>query len=98
MQWYDLRQDPRLNLWYARARQRPGWVWKSAALAAAFTIIIPLVLLTFAAIIVGLAVFFVATLIASLASALRHLFNPANAHLQRNASPGRENVRIIDRR
>ena len=92
-----VRDHPQYGRWYQRVEGRPGWVWKSAITAAVLIIIIPLVLLSLAAILVGVLVFLVLGLIAS----ILRLFQPGNRSGQppmspRSADDGRENVRIMD--
>lgn len=85
--------------WYRRVQQQPGWVTRLAIGAATLVIVVPVVILTVAAVVVGLAVFFTFGIIASLVRIVAGLFsrNPANRY-PTSKHDGRENVRVIDER
>jgi hypothetical protein len=94
------RQHPQFGPWYTRAERQPSWVVKTAVALAVVTIVLPLALLTLAAVAVGLIAFLVlgaaAMAINSLATLLRGDWTRTGGH----APPvprddGRRNVRII---
>lgn len=89
-----VREHPKYGTWYRRVEGRPGWVWKWAIGAALLVIVVPLILITLAAVVVGTVVFVVLGFIAS----VLRLFLPSDRPVKTpsNADAGRENVRIID--
>lgn len=89
-----VREHPQYGTWYRRVEGRPGWVWKWAVGAALLVIVVPLILITLAAVAVGALVFLV---LGAVASVLR-LFSSSPRHILRppSGNDGRENVRIID--
>lgn len=87
-------------MWQQRVNGRPGWVWKSAAFAAVLVVVVPLVLLTLTAIVVGVAVFAVMSLIAAIGRAFSGLAGGGSSdphHAPTQGPERRENVRIIER-
>ena len=87
-----VREHPQYGQWYRRVEGRPGWVWKAAVTAALLVVVIPLVLISLAALLVGALVFIVLGVIAS----ILRLFQPTDRTPAGPPSDGRENVRIID--
>lgn len=86
----SFREHPAFGPWYQRTASRPSWVTRSALGAAVLVVVIPLVLLTLAAVVVGLGVFFVLSAAASVANLLGGGF-------ARRGGDGRRNVRVIER-
>lgn len=93
---FQFRDDPRFQAWQHRVGGRPGWVWKSAALAAVLVVVVPLVLLTLAAAVVGLAVFAVMSLVAAIVGGLSNVLGGPRGK-QSDAGSYRHNVRVIER-
>lgn len=100
-----IREHPQFGTWYRRVENKPGWVWKAAAICAMLVIVVPLVLLTLAAAVVGLVVFAVLGLVAMVLNAFAGIFGDGSSEqspMARRGSghgrnhDGRENVRIID--
>lgn len=97
---FQFQNDPRVRVWQQRMNGRPGWVWKSAAFAAILVVVVPLVLLTMTAIVVGVAVFAVMSLIAAIGRAFGQLGGDDRSVDSPAPTQGpdrRENVRIIER-
>lgn len=93
-----IRQHPRFGPWYTRVERQPSWVIKFTAIAAVLVIVVPLVLLTFAALLVAAVVFtFLALVMRGLAvlGSIFNFSNPDDAPTYRG--DGRENVRVIQR-
>lgn len=86
------RRSPGMGLWYTRIRQQPGWVTRTAIIMAILVAVVPLLLLTLAAIFVGLTCLLVLGLIAQIARFFSGLFGGGRPH-----DDGRRNVRVIER-
>lgn len=94
-----LQQHKTFGPWvhrYDRIQRQPSWVLKLALVAAVLVIVVPLLILTFAAILIGVVVFTIGSLVASGLRVISDLFT------RRPTSPvqfddGRRNVRIIRR-
>ncbi len=87
------RRHPSAGMWYAHASKQPGWVTKTALTAALLVVVVPVVLLTLAAVVIGLICFTVLGLIASAGRFITGLFD--GSHKPRD--DGRRNVQVIDR-
>jgi len=93
-----VRDDPRFGGYYRVVADRPSWVTRAALMAVVLVVVVPLVLLTLAAVLVGAVVF---TVLGALAWGLHRIrlltgAVPRTTRQPPQASePGRENVRII---
>ena len=88
------RNHPTLGHWVLRAERHPGWVWKAALVAMVLTIVVPLVLLTVAALAVGFIVLVLLGAVAAVISLLQRLLGIT----RQSDSPldqSRVNVRVI---
>ena len=97
---FQYQNDPRFRVWQQRMNGRPGWVWKSAAFAAVLVVVVPLVLLTLTAIVVGVAVFAAMSLIAAIGRAFGQIGGDdrsVDSDAPTQGPERRENVRIIER-
>ena len=88
------RRHPGAGVWYTRVSRQPGWVLKTAVGVALMVVVVPIVLLTFAAVLVGLTCLLALSLVAAIARGVSGLFTPGTA---RSQDDGRRNVRIINR-
>lgn len=93
MSWHEhIREHPTMGVWYERYRSRPSWVVRGALVAAVLVVVVPLVLLTLAAVIVGMLVFAALSLVASIGN----LFG-GGRDVKPSGDDGRRNVRVIQR-
>ena len=94
-----IQNHPRYGKWYARIDRQPNWVVKTAIAAAVLVVVVPLVLLTMAALVVGIAAFLVFCLIAGLIGAASRLFGGfgSSGDVATQDGDGRINVRVIRR-
>jgi antibiotic biosynthesis monooxygenase (ABM) superfamily enzyme len=88
------RRHPGAGMWYTRVSRQPSWVTKTALLAALLVVVVPIILLTLAAIVIGLICF---TALSLIASAWRFISSPFSS-TRPPKNDGRRNVQIIDRR
>ena len=90
-----VRGHPQFGPWYQRVESKPGWVWKAAITATLLVIVVPLILLTLAAVLVGVLVFACLGLVAAVMKLITGGLSPRDP---RTPSPhdGRQNVRVID--
>jgi len=88
------RRHPGAGLWYTRATNQPGWVIKTALGLALLVVVVPVVLLTLAAVLVGATCLLALSLVAAVARAVAEFFQPGTA---RTRDDGRRNVRVIHR-
>ena len=86
-----LRDDPRFGGWYAAAGRQPSWAWKIAGTVALLVFIVPILLLTLAAVFAFAIVFGLLMLVSKVLSVFTGGGNSAAP--QRN--DGRVNVRVI---
>ena len=77
---------------YERIERRPNWVARTALVAAALVVLVPLLVLFIAAIVVGAIVFLTLALIAAVLATVANLFNGLGLR-----PAGRKNVRVIER-
>ncbi len=91
-----IRKHPSFGPWYARVERRPGWVAGIAMAAAAVVILVPLLLLTVAAIFVGVVVFVTLGAIVWAVALVRSLIAQVTLGT-RGRGDGRQNVRVIRR-
>jgi len=91
------QQHPRLGPWFLRANQRHGWVTACALTAGALVVTVPLLLLVFAAILVGLVVFVTLATIVRIITGIRTLWAGQGQHRPPWSNDGRRNVRVIHR-
>ena len=86
-QFFNMQNDPRLAGYYQRVQRQPSWVLKLSVLVAVAIVVVPLVVLTLAAVLAGAIVFFIGSVFASF------------FRLFRRDSPeaARHNVRVIHR-
>ncbi|MAE64256.1 MAG: hypothetical protein CMJ18_08265 [Phycisphaeraceae bacterium] len=89
-----VRQHQKIGPWVERLEGRPGWVWKTAALAAVLTVLVPLVALTLAALLVGLVVFALLAVLAWLISLPSRMFGAGPTMPRAPNEDGRVNVRV----
>ncbi len=93
-----VRDDPRFGGYYRVVADRPSWVTRAAVAAIVLVIVVPVVLLTLAAVLVGLVVF---TVLGAVAWGLQRLRELTGAVPRPTPSPPstreapRENVRVI---
>ncbi|MEZ6191729.1 MAG: hypothetical protein R3C45_10630 [Phycisphaerales bacterium] len=87
------KRHPRAGVWVSRVSQQPGWVTKTALAITLFVVVVPIVLLTLAAVAVGLICFVILGLVARAAAFFSGLFNGT----RRKRDDGRRNVQVIDR-
>lgn len=80
-------------MWISRVSQQPGWITKTAIAVALLVVVVPIVLLTLAAVFVGAICFLILGLAARAAAFISGLFNGSH----RKRDDGRRNVQIIDR-
>lgn len=92
-----VRQHPRFGPWYAQVERQPNWVIKLAVIAAVLVFVVPLVLLTLAALVVAAAVFMVLALVMRGLAVARSLFDFRGPDAPTYRGDGRENVRVIER-
>ncbi len=92
-QQFGPQANPRVYTWYRRLQGRPGWVWKFSLFTALIVFALPVILLTFAAVLVGAAVFTVLSLVARGILFVRHLFDGASRWSPLH-DDGRRNVRV----
>ena len=86
-------RHPGAGQWYARVRRQPGWVTRTAFIIAVMVVVLPLLALTLAAVVVGLACLLVLGMVAYVGKAVTDLFNGG----PRRKRDGRRNVRVMDR-
>lgn len=91
----DIRQHPQFGTWSQRVQTQPSWVVKTALALAVLVVVVPLVLLTLAAAVVGLVAFVVLGIVANVVGALREVFG-TRPHPPMPRGGGRVNVRVID--
>jgi len=90
-----IREHETLGPWYQKLERQPSWVTKAAILAAVLMVGLPLALIAITALIVGLAVFTVLSLVSAGVATLRELFSGGGRRPP--ADDGRRNVRVIRR-
>lgn len=87
------RRHPGTGVWVTRISRQPGWVTKTALLAAMLVVVVPIVLLTLAAVVIGLTCLGVLGLIASAGRFVSRLLGWSHPR----QDDGRRNVQVIDR-
>ncbi len=87
------RRHPGMGVWYTRISRQPGWVTKTAVFMAILIVVVPVVLLTLAAVLVGLACLVVLGLIARVGRFISCLLGGG----WKTRDDGRRNVRVIER-
>ena len=92
-----IRQHPRFGPWYSRVQRQPNWVVKLAVLTAVLVFVLPLVLLTLAALVAAAAVFTVLALVTRGLAVVGSLFDFREPDAPPYRGDGRENVRVIER-
>ena len=88
------RRHPGAGMWYTRVSRQPGWVTKTAMMAALLVVVVPIIALTIAAVIIGLACLLILSLVANI---WRWVTSPFAAGPKPSKDDGRRNVTIIDR-
>jgi len=78
---------------YERVRRYPRWVTGPAMVAVALVVVLPLAVLALAGFLVGIVVFSLLAVVASVFSAIAGVWNT----LTRRTDDGRRNVRVIRR-
>jgi len=89
-----LQQNPRFRSMHAQLGQHPAWVVRTAILCAVITLAIPMIVIIAAAMLVGLVVFVVLSLIAKLMSLLG--LSPTAEAPGEPTVDLRRNVRIVE--
>ena len=87
------RRAPGAGVWYTRISRQPGWVTRTALIIAILVVVLPLLLLTLAAVMVGAACLLVLGLVAQVVRFFSNLFGGG----LRSRDDGRRNVRVIER-
>ena len=87
------RRNPLAGAWVSRVSQQPGWVTKTAFAVTLFVVVVPIVLLTLAALAVGAVCLLVLGLIARAAA----FFSGLLSGTRPKRDDGRRNVRVIER-
>ena len=94
-----IEEHPKAGRWYARVERGPSWAIGPAVGVAALVIVVPLVLLSLAAVAAGLIVFLLLALVGQVFSVIRSIWRGLTG--QRDGAPlaadGRHNVRVIHR-
>lgn len=94
-----IHQHPTLGPWYASVNRRPGWVTRTAVLAAVLVVVVPLLLLALAAVFVGLFVFVTLGLVGQVVAVVSDGWARATSGTQALwGRQGRRNVRVVRRR
>jgi hypothetical protein len=88
------RRHPGMGIWYTRVSRQPGWVTRTAVFLAVLVVVVPLVLLTLAAVVVGLSCLLVLGLVAKVGRYFSALFGGGGGGPR---DDGRRNVRVINR-
>ena len=88
-----LQNHPTMGPYYSRFDSAPGWVKKCALAAAVLMVVVPLVILTVAALTVGIVVFVALAAIVTVGLIIRRMFS----RLRPPTDDGRRNVRVIHR-
>ncbi|MCC7145838.1 MAG: hypothetical protein IT443_05285 [Phycisphaeraceae bacterium] len=86
-----IRSNRWTSPWASQVERHPGWVAKTALVAALLVIVLPLALLFFTAVLVGVVVFAVLSLTVRLKAWLGGVFRAGSL------GDGRRNVRVIAR-
>ncbi len=87
------RRHPGAGRLYARVRRQPGWVTRTAFIIAVLVVVVPILLLTLAAVAVGLACLLVLGLVAQIGRFFANLFRGGLGR----EDDGRRNVRVVER-
>jgi hypothetical protein len=93
-----VRDDPRFGGYYRVVADRPSWVTRAAIFAVVLVVVVPLVLLTLAAVLVGAVVFTVLGAVAWVLHRIRLLTGAVPRPERRTPAStegDRENVRVI---
>ncbi len=102
-----LRQHPRTGPWVARVERYPGWAIKTAIAVAVLVFVVPLVLLTLAALAAGLVVLLVVGALLAVHAFARAVFaflfgapravwtGGSRPESSPDADDGRRNVRVL---
>ena len=94
---FNFQNHPKAGRYYHYARRQPGWIVKIAIATAGMVILLPLitvVLLLIAAVIVGVAVFLVLTILMSIVTLPYRLFQ-AMFHRQQETEADRGRVNVV---
>jgi hypothetical protein len=92
------RRHPGAGTLYTRVSKQPGWVTKTALLMATMVVVVPIVLLTLTAVVIGLVCLLVLGMIASAGRFVSGLFGGTLGAPRPPRDDGRRNVEVIDRR
>ncbi len=87
------RRHPGMGVWYTRISRQPGWVTRTAVFMALLIVVVPVVVLTLAAVFVGLACLLVLGLIARVGRFITGLLGGS----AKPRNDGRRNVRVIEK-
>ncbi len=91
------RRHPGAGVWVTRVSRQPSWVTKTALVLAMLVVVVPIVLLTLAAVVIGLICFTILGLIASASRFISNLFGGSLSPPRPPKDDGRRNVEVIDR-
>jgi len=91
-----VREHRQFGPWVQRIDRQPGWITKAAIIAALLAFVLPLALLTLAAVMVGVVIFLTFALIATGLAAVARFWAGLTGRL--GADDGRRNVRVIEHR
>jgi len=87
------RRHPGAGTWYTRVSRQPSWVTKTALVVALLVVVVPIIALTIAAVLIGLACLLILSIVASI---WRFITSPfAGPRVPKD--DGRRNVTIVDR-
>lgn len=87
-QWQSVRDDPRFGRVYRSVSTQPSWVWGTALTVGALVFLVPLVLLTAAALLMILIVWVVLSFVHRVLDGIGRLFGGSGGD-------GRRNVRVV---
>ena len=87
------RRHPGAGAWFTRLSRQPGWVTKTATIAALLVVVVPIIALTLAALLIGTACLLVLGIIASVWRFVTSPFTGPRAP----KDDGRRNVQVIER-
>lgn len=87
------RRHPGAGVWVTRISRQPGWVTQTALVLALLVVVVPILLLTLAAVLVGMTCLLVLGLVARAGAFFSGLFGGT----WRKRDDGRRNVQVIER-
>lgn len=87
------RCHPGAGEWYARVSRQPGWVTRTALFLALLVVVVPIIVLTLTAVVVGVVSLLILGLIARIGQFITGLIGGG----PKVREDGRHNVRVIER-